>query len=156
MGLASQHSVLSPFPPPELHPKVWQQRENFPLVCFLFHFLVCRWSARKEIRTGRAGEENGSGNGLEELVTFYELRALFLCDMIGVGVVSRPVSSGEGIFLSTSVPPWATGTISSQPPPSMPPSLRVVGIGTLSLRGDAHAVLKKPRSQKLRIDGRAT
>ena len=34
VGLASQHGVLSPFPPPELHPKVWQQRENFLLGVF--------------------------------------------------------------------------------------------------------------------------
>ena len=131
LGFLSIHgSVLSltwvlhlstAFSPPS-HPRNFIQkfgsREKTSFsVGFLIHFLVCRWSARKEIRTGRAGEENGSGNGLEDLVTFCELRALFLCDMIRVGVVSPPVGSGDGIFLSTPVPPWTTGTVSSQPPP---------------------------------------
>lgn len=87
-------AVLLPIPTSGTSSKVWQQREKLPFGVFLFHFLVCRWSARKEIRTGRAGEENGSGNGLEELVTFYELRALFLCDMIGLGWC--PVLSAQG------------------------------------------------------------
>lgn len=54
-------------------------------------------------------------NGLKDLVSLYELRAGFLVEMIGDGVVSPPVGPVDGTSFSTPVPLWTPGTVPSQP-----------------------------------------
>jgi len=110
---------------------------------------------------GQEGNQNrkirrsGSGNDLKDLVTFYELRTGFVSlryDQCWGGVLTA--GPMDGTTFSTSVPLWTP--LATCPFPAHHPILVRDGNQDTTTGGDVRSVFKKPWSQKLRRDGRAT
>lgn len=111
-------SIFSPLPTSKASSKgLAAKRKTSFSVCFLSH-LCCVAGG-----LGRSSEQeeqrSGSENGLEDVVTFYELKGLsFPHDMMaGAVVVSSPVGPECGTSFSESVLLQTTASVPSGSPP---------------------------------------